>query len=77
MPTEQRSLTPTSNSYPVLGDLRDYPWVNELDLVKSPDDATMRGTVVYAGTIPDLADNFSIILGGYVVGTEADLRFGI
>ncbi len=107
MPTEQKRLASTSDSYPVLGDLRDYPRVNELDLVKSPDnyrykpvcldemivfdvhqdrgvttfgiqsssdDATVSGTVVYAGTIPYLANNFSLILGGYVIGTEADLK---
>jgi hypothetical protein len=106
-PTEQQTPAPTPNPYPVLGDLREYPWVDELDLAKRPDDyknkpvcldemrvfgvreergvttfgiqsgsdnSTVIGTVVYVGTIPDLVDSFSIIFGGYVVGTEADLN---
>ncbi len=48
--------------------------VTTFGIQSSSDDATVSGTVVYAETIPDLANDFSIILGGYVVGTEAELK---
>jgi hypothetical protein len=106
-PTELQTPAPKPNPYPVLGDLQEYPWVSELDLVKRPDyyknkpvcldemtvfgvredrgvttfgiqsssgNSTVSGTVIYAGTILQLVDSVSIILGGYVVGTEADLN---
>ena len=106
-PTKWVAPTSTPNPWPILGGLRSYPWVNELDLVKRPGyyknkpicldkitifnvredqsgttfriqsstgNYTVVGTAYYAGAMPDLFDNYSIIIGGYVVGTESDLN---
>jgi hypothetical protein len=109
-PTAEPTKTPrkpTPIPYPILKSLRDYPWVNELDLIKRSsyyknesicldemrvfnvleDQGTtvfmiqsengsypVVGTVYYDGTIPDLLDDFNIIIGGYVIGTESELN---